>query len=143
MRGLEATPPRVPGDPSEGERVEDAHRVLSIDERCGPVSTAEAFEILSRFVHSHFGDGREKARFSIPANPQRDDDLRLHAFISQAQAREAQTWREAAVLLRAEAERRREIAYTDPSATAENLSVAVALDNFASSFTRRAGREGA
>ena len=62
-----------------------------IDERCGPVSTEEAFEILRRFCHSHF-DGRmgdterEKARISIPADPRRDDDLRMHAFISQSAA---------------------------------------------------------
>lgn len=57
-----------------------------IDKRCGPVSPDEAFEILGRFVHSHFDDGREKARFSIPADPSRDDDLRMHAFIAQTRA---------------------------------------------------------
>lgn len=60
-----------------------------IGDRCGPVTPAEAFEILARFCHSHFdgrkGDvGREKARISIPADPRRDDDLRMHAFIAQS-----------------------------------------------------------
>ena len=48
----------------------------------------EAGEILRRFVHSHFRprlrEGDETARFSIPANPRRDDDLRMSAFIGWA-----------------------------------------------------------
>ena len=68
---------------------ETTKRPDDIDERCGPVEPAEAFAILSRFCHSHFdgrkGDtGREKARISIPADPTRDDDLRMHAFIAQS-----------------------------------------------------------
>ena len=56
----------------------------------GDVSVEEARDILCRFVRSHFhnhdyGPGREKARFTIPANPLRDDDFRLGAFISRAE----------------------------------------------------------
>ena len=76
-----------------------------INERCGPVDPAEAYEILARFVHSHFDDGREKARFSIPANPQWDDDLRLHAFIRQSSAICAANTALRTALAKAEAER--------------------------------------
>jgi hypothetical protein len=55
----------------------------------GDVSVAEAREILLRFCASHFDahrqTDREKARMSIPANPLRDDDIRLGAFISRAE----------------------------------------------------------
>ena len=51
----------------------------------GFVSVAEAHDILDRFIASHFRrDGCERARFSIPANPARDDDIRLSAFIEQS-----------------------------------------------------------
>lgn len=54
----------------------------------GEVSVAEARESLGRFVRSHFHNhdyGLERARFSIPADPRRDDDIRLGAFISRAE----------------------------------------------------------
>lgn len=55
----------------------------------GEVSVEEAREMLCRFVRSHFRnhdyEGRERARFSIPANPLCDDDIRLGAFISRAE----------------------------------------------------------
>ena len=57
----------------------------------GNVSVEEARAILLRFCHSHFDanrpsdSAREKARMSIPANPLRDDDIRLGAFISRAE----------------------------------------------------------
>lgn len=60
-----------------------------IDERCGHVSCDDAAAMLSRFVHSHFHDGGERARFSIPADPKRDDDLRMHAFIARVRRLEA------------------------------------------------------
>jgi hypothetical protein len=57
--------------------------------RCGEVTPKEAHEILVRFCHSHFrgrfGDNvKEQARITIPADPRRDDDLRLSAFIERA-----------------------------------------------------------
>ena len=55
----------------------------------GEVSVEEAREALGRFVRSHFRhhdyEGKERARFSIPADPRRDDDIRLGAFISRAE----------------------------------------------------------
>ena len=53
--------------------------------RAGYVSVDEAKAILCRFVASHFRDGRDRARFTIPADPRRDDDIRLSAFICQAE----------------------------------------------------------
>jgi len=55
----------------------------------GHVSCDEAREILTRFVASHFHKSEERTRISIPANPGRDDDIRLAAFIDQAQAARA------------------------------------------------------
>ncbi len=60
-------------------------------EAAGPITPAEAREIADRFNASHWhGIGRpaegERARYSIPANPKRDDDIRLHAFITQTEA---------------------------------------------------------
>lgn len=47
---------------------------------------SEAHDILCRFVASHFEKtDREHARFSIPANPERDDDIRMARFIDQAE----------------------------------------------------------
>lgn len=54
--------------------------------RARPIDAKEARECLSRFVASHFRDGRETARFSIPANVSRDDDLLLGQFIDDADA---------------------------------------------------------
>jgi len=47
------------------------------------ISHDEARAALQRFVHSHFRDGREVARFGIPARPDYDDDLVLSAYIKQ------------------------------------------------------------
>lgn len=49
----------------------------------GPISSEEAREILERFCASHFEKKSEHARMSIPADPMRDDDLRMAAFIDQ------------------------------------------------------------
>lgn len=53
-----------------------------------PVTHAEAREILGRFNNSHFRSCKtgETARYSIPANPARDDDLRLLQYIKQCEA---------------------------------------------------------
>jgi hypothetical protein len=58
----------------------------STSELCGPVSHDEAQEIALRFVDGHFGNDNERPRVSIPANPRRDDDLRLLAYIEQQRA---------------------------------------------------------
>jgi hypothetical protein len=59
----------------------------------GPISHDEARQILTRYNNSHFGNHRdmgEKARYSIPADPRRDDDLRMDAYIQQQRERDAQ-----------------------------------------------------
>lgn len=49
----------------------------------GHVSADEADQILIRFNNSHFNNTGEQARYSIPADPRRDDDIRLAVFIDQ------------------------------------------------------------
>lgn len=53
----------------------------------GEVSVEEAKDILSRFVASHFRSKPfdERARFTIPADPRRDSDIRMSAFIRRAE----------------------------------------------------------
>lgn len=66
-------------------------------DRTGPVSFDEAREILRRFNASHFwpkDTGSERARYSIPADPMRDDDIRLDSFISQMEDTIARLTRE-------------------------------------------------
>ena len=71
------------------------------ESRIRKINADEARECLSRFVASHFRDGREHARFTIPADVNRDDDLLLGRFIddsahalaaTSALLREARTW---------------------------------------------------
>jgi len=53
----------------------------------GPVSPEEAAKIVERFIDGHFSNqGKEGPRITIPADPQRDDDIRLTAFVEQAKA---------------------------------------------------------
>jgi hypothetical protein len=55
------------------------------------VSHEEVRQILSRFNASHFRlTDREHARYSIPADPKRDDDIRLGAYINQQKTIAAQ-----------------------------------------------------
>lgn len=57
-------------------------------ELTGQVTVQEAKEGLSRFNASHWGNRAsegEKARYSIPANPKRDDDIRLNAFVEHTE----------------------------------------------------------
>src|SRR4051812_26093013 len=54
-----------------------------------PITCDEAREILHRFNNGHWNNPGEKARYSIPANPERDDDLRLAAFIDRVERLEA------------------------------------------------------
>lgn len=61
-------------------------------ERAGTVSHDEANEIAKRYNASHFdrpGMG-EKARYSIPADPRRDDDIRMRVYIAQNAAKDAE-----------------------------------------------------
>lgn len=58
-------------------------------DRTGPVSDEEARQISRRYNASHFRnhtDLGEQARYSIPADPKRDDDIRLSAYIEQTAA---------------------------------------------------------
>lgn len=55
----------------------------------GHVSHDEADAILHRFNASHWGSAGEHARYSIPADPRRDDDIRLAAYIAAARKTEA------------------------------------------------------
>lgn len=49
-------------------------------------SHAEARDIVARFMASHFEDGtKERARITIPADPRRDDDIRIGAFIDASE----------------------------------------------------------
>lgn len=58
----------------------------------GVITCDEAEQIAARYNNSHWyktrGEG-ERARYSIPADPKRDDDIRLRAFIAQARAAQA------------------------------------------------------
>jgi hypothetical protein len=58
----------------------------------GIVTTAEAHEILQRFINSHFHpiNKGDAARFSIPVNPKRDDDVRMTRFIQQQEEKDAE-----------------------------------------------------
>lgn len=91
------------------EREREDHRLA------GDVTADEAQEILDRFINSHWRNhGRydpeaESARFSIPADPRRDDDIRMSAFI--ARARKLETVAEAA-----REYRRSEEEFHDPNA---------------------------
>jgi hypothetical protein len=49
------------------------------------ISHDEALEAAHRLINSHFGNPNS-ARCSIPANPDRDDDLVLCAYIRQRKA---------------------------------------------------------
>lgn len=66
----------------------------------GPITHAEARQMLTRFNASHWNNGQEKARYTIPADPRRDDDIRMHAYVDQM---EALATDHAALLDRAEA----------------------------------------
>lgn len=54
------------------------------------ISHDEAMEMISRMIHSHFNrTDAEHMRASIPANPKRDDDLRMIAYIKQQRMKDA------------------------------------------------------
>jgi len=52
------------------------------------ISHEEAREIAHRLVNSHFRKP-DHARVSIPANPDRDDDLLIMSYIEQQSTKEA------------------------------------------------------
>jgi len=54
-----------------------------------PISHDEARESLQRLINSHFNNPGEHGRMSIPANPDRDDDLVLAAYIRQQRAKDS------------------------------------------------------
>ncbi|MBN8609661.1 MAG: hypothetical protein J0L92_03705 [Deltaproteobacteria bacterium] len=107
-----------PATEDEGPPTRPLRRMREDHAAAGEVSVEEAREVLARFVRSHFrhhdfGD-KERARFSIPVNPQRDDDVRLGAFIARAELAFAEVER-----LRGEAARWKE--------QAERLTFAVGM----------------
>lgn len=55
------------------------------------IDVQEARDILQRLVNSHFGNSGEHGRFSIPARPEYDDDLRMSAFITQVEHERAKS----------------------------------------------------
>ena len=58
------------------------------DDETGHVTHEEARAIADRFIDGAFdNDAREHPRFSIPARPGYDDDIRLQAYIDQQEAR--------------------------------------------------------
>lgn len=91
-------PPGLPMRMSVGDKGELAHGFVEqgaeransfseIMDRAGVVSCDDAEGIADRFIASHFNNhGKDRARISIPADPQRDDDIRLLAFIAQVRA---------------------------------------------------------
>lgn len=63
-------------------------------DKTGPVTHEEAKQIASRYNASHWypngKPGEQRARYTIPADPMRDDDIRLSAYIEQNKRRERQ-----------------------------------------------------
>jgi hypothetical protein len=79
-RRLASPPAAPPLAESTRAQVPDAERLAGI------VTPAEAREIAARYHTSHWTPRtRHGARYSIPADPRRDDDIRLAAFIDQAE----------------------------------------------------------
>ena len=54
------------------------------------ISHDEARGAMQRLVNSHFQNGNETARMSIPARPDHDDDLVLSAYIEQQRAKDGE-----------------------------------------------------
>lgn len=67
------------------------------------ITHTEAYEIAKRYNRSHWRSAGERARYSIPADPRRDDDLRLYAYIKQNEARDAELARVKTQAARADA----------------------------------------
>lgn len=93
--------------------------------RAGVVTHEEARGILRRFNASHWKAGNrptggEVARYTIPADPKRDDDIRLSAYIARCERIEAAAL-EAAALAEDE-----DFTANDVDAVAAPLRVALA-----------------
>jgi hypothetical protein len=74
-------------DAVERERDMTRQNIADDVREAKPMTTEEARDAVQRFIHSHFGHTeRERARITIPANPQRDDDIRLMAHIERTGA---------------------------------------------------------
>src|SRR5690242_3727841 len=58
-------------------------RVVAFWETKREVTHEEAKAAANRFIAGHFKNKGEHARISIPANPERDDDLILLSYIAQ------------------------------------------------------------
>lgn len=69
--------------PSATPRVDAGTLADPVLDRCGFITHDEADDMVDRFVASHFNNKEEHARISIPARPERDDDLRLTAYVRQ------------------------------------------------------------
>jgi hypothetical protein len=75
------------GESREAQREDVSSLDDDLCKRAGHVSRAEAREILHRFCNSHFNrPNSERPRITIPADPRRDDDLRMIAYIKQQSA---------------------------------------------------------
>ena len=62
---------------------------MSMTDDTGPISHSEALQIARRYNASHWRNtGDEMARYTIPADPKRDDDIRLRAYIKQQEAKD-------------------------------------------------------
>lgn len=70
-------------------------------EQCGPISHDEANNIAMGYIDHCFGNKEKPERritHSIPANPRRDSDLRLTAYIDQQRERDERLIRAMAVV---------------------------------------------
>lgn len=63
---------------------------MSSTDNTGPISHDEAHQIAQRYNSSHWRQKNmgEVARYTIPADPMRDDDIRLRAYIEQRKEEE-------------------------------------------------------
>jgi hypothetical protein len=79
----------TPSEPKRSRREEEL-------EKTGPITCEEAREIAKRYNASHFRHRDiEQARYTIPVDFRRDDDVRLSAFISQVEKSQGEAKREA------------------------------------------------
>lgn len=69
------------------------------------LDVGRARDALDRFINLAFDKGGDRPRFSIPANPDRDDDLILSAALSRLAALEAENARLRAVAEKAKAQK--------------------------------------
>lgn len=66
--------------------IEERNDAEDEERLCGLITSDEAKEIALRFINGHFRNAdRERPRIHIPADPKRDDDIRIMAFIRQSE----------------------------------------------------------